>query len=470
MSDTLERVAEPRVKRAPVIPRTPPVEPALDSDAPVLSDDPRHEQRWGWIIAFVFFGLLLGFSLFARMDAAVYAQGTISVLGSRQTVQHREGGIVSALNVREGQHVKAGDVLIELAPADVGAAVASTQSQIISQQARRARLQAERVGTATIAVPTEFAALDADARREADQVLLMQRAELVARRNSIAQQKGVLNQRAAQLSRQIEGYRGQVASTDDQKRLIAEELAGIRSLAERGFASQNQVRALERSEAGLTGQKANLAAGAAATQEQIGETQMQALGISSQHAEQVAQELREVELTLADLAPKYAAMRERLAGTSIRAPATGQVVGLNVFTVGGVVTPGQSVMEIVPDAAPLVVEAEISPADADDIQVGQATEVRLVALHDPAVPSLKGEITRLSADRLVDPASGVAYFTAQVTIPASEFAKVRGVKGAEKRVRAGLPVDVLIPLRKRTAFQYMTEPLSRAFWRSFREH
>ena len=234
-------------------------------------------------------------------------------------------------------------------------------------------------------------------------------------------------------------------------------------MAERGFASQNEVRALERSEAGLTGQGANYSAGAAQAREQ-------AQSLDSQYDEQIAQELREIEVTLADLLPRYAATRERLAGTVIRAPASGQVVGLNVFTVGGVIAPGQSVMEIVPDAAPMVVQAQISPGDADDVQVGQPTDVRLVALHGANVPTLHGSVTAVSADRLVDAKSGMAYFTAEITIPPAEFAKVRRIKGVEKSVRVGLPVEVLVPLRRRTAFQYMTEPLTRVFWRSFREH
>jgi len=428
----------------------------IEDENEVLSDDPRRETRWGWIIAIGFFGVLGGFSLFARLDAAVYAQGAIAVSGNRQAVQHKEGGIVSALHVHEGQKVKAGDVLIELAPADVGAAAASMQSQLISMQARRARLLAEATRAATITPPVEFANLDPAAKIEADRAMMLQRAELAARRTSLARQKAVLNQ-------QIIGLRGQAASTAEQKRLIAEELAGIRSLAERGFASQNQVRALERSEAGLTGQGANYTAGAAQAREQ-------AQSLDSQYDEQIAQELREIEVTLADLLPRYAATRERLAGTAIRAPASGQVVGLNVFTVGGVIAPGQSVMEIVPDAAPMVVQAQISPGDADDVQVGQPTDVRLVALHGANVPILHGSVTAVSADRLVDTKSGVAYFTAEITIPSAEFAKVRRIKGVEKSVRVGLPVEVLVPLRRRTAFQYMTEPLTRVFWRSFREH
>jgi HlyD family secretion protein len=467
-SDTVER--ETPTKREASIVAAPPLTPSLAATEEVLSDDPKRERRWGWTIAIAFFGVLGGFSLIARLDAAVYAQGAIAVSGNRQAVQHKDGGVVSALHVREGQKVRAGDVLIELAPADVGAAAASMQSQLIGLQARRARLIAEATHLGTVAMPIEFANLAPPAKLEADRAMMLQRAEMAARRTSLARQKAVLNQRAAQLNQQIIGLRGQAASTEDQRRLIGEELVGIRSLAERGFASQNQVRALERSEAGLAGQNANLTAGAAQARAQIGETRAQAQSLDSQFDEQIAQELREVELALADLLPKYAATRERLAGTSIRAPASGQVVGLNAFTVGGVIAPGQAVMEIVPDAAPMVVQAQISPADADDVHLGQATEVRLVSLSGANVPTLHGAVTAVSADRLVDPKSGYPYFTAQVTVPAAEFAKVRKIKGAETSVRVGLPVEVLVPLRKRTAFQYMTEPLTRVFWRSFREH
>lgn len=475
-TDTLEKpeaAAEEKTEKAvsarpgsalgPTIPDDP------EHDEMVLSDIPRGEQKWGWGIAFGFFVVALGFAAFAPVDAAVHAQGSIAVAGNRQTVQHREGGIISALMVREGEHVEKGQVLIELAPADVGAQAASLLSQMISLEAQRARLLAEYQGGG-IVTPAEFSALEPEARIEAEAALARQRTELSARRATLSRQKGVLAQRTAQLNQQIVGLRGQKQAADIQREKIAEELEGMRSLAERGFASKTQLRALERSEAGLEGQQASLTAGQAQAVEQIGEARMQAAGLDSEYIERVTRELRDVENALSDVKPRYIAARDRLAGASIRAPASGEVVGLSIHTVGGVIAPGQAVLDVVPDAAPLVVEAQISPADADDLEIGQKARVRVVALREMNTPVLDGQVTRVSADRLVDQKTGVSYYTAQITVPAEEFARLREIKGAKDSLRAGLPVEVMVPLHKRTLLQYIAEPLTGIFWRSFREH
>jgi HlyD family secretion protein len=432
-------------------------------------DDASAEKRWGWLIVFLFFGVFMGWALFARLDAAAYATGTIAVAGNRQTVQHRDGGTIAAIHVREGQHVRAGEILIELAGAETAAAERSLFSQVVMLQAQRARLLAQQAGTA-IARPPEFAALTGADRQEAEAVLAQQAAELEARRRALRDQKGVLNQQAAQLSQQIQGFRDQMNANVRQNELLEDELKGLRQLAEKGFASINRVRALERSQVEVSSQSAGLNASAAAAREQIGQTRMQALGLDSQSLQQVSEELRTVEGALNEALPKYQAAREQLDHVRIRAPASGQVVGLEVFTVGGVIAPGQKLMEIVPDAAPLVIQAQVQPNDADDLYVGQQTEIRIPALHERNMPVFNGSITRLSADSFRDERTGAQYYTATVTVPQSEIEEVRRRRGGVAGLKAGLPVEVLVPLRKRTMFQYLVEPLNQALWRSFREH
>ncbi|HYG25321.1 MAG TPA: HlyD family efflux transporter periplasmic adaptor subunit, partial [Caulobacteraceae bacterium] len=161
--------------------------------------------------------------------------------------------------------------------------------------------------------------------------------------------------------------------------------------------------------------------------------------------------------------------REQLARALIRAPATGKVVGLSVHTVGGVVQPGQTLMEIVPRNADLVIRARVSPDDADDLRVGQETEIRIPAFHERNLPILEGRITGVSADSFVDEKSGASFFTVDVVVPPAEAAKIARVRGADAGLRPGLPVEVVVPLRKRTALQYFFEPLQQSVWRSFRE-
>jgi HlyD family secretion protein len=434
------------------------------------SDDPGGELRLGWLVVFLFFGLFLGWALIARLDAAAYASGDITVAVHRQTVQHRDGGIVKAIHVKEGQHVDAGQVLIELAPNEVAASEGSLQSQAISLQAQRARLEVEREGKSHVPAPPEFAALTGPEKAQAADALKLQQSELATRLSALASQKAVLRQRQAELSQQIIGYQLQIKATDDQSRSIGAELSGTKTLADKGFASINRVRALERSASGLAATRADLAANIAKSNEAIGEARMQAISVDTQHAEDVAKDLRDVNAQLNDLAPKLTSLKTQLSGTSIKAPVSGQVVGLTVFTVGGVIAPGQKLMDIVPDNSPLVVEAKVKPDDASDLYVGQQTELKFPALHDRNAPIIHGRITRLSADALTDEKAGERFYTAEVTVPAAELANIRSERLKSDALRPGLPVQVLVPLRKRTAFQYLVEPLNQALWRSFREH
>ena len=436
----------------------------------VMNDDPRRELIHGGIIVAMFFVLFLGWASFARLDAAAYAPGMISVEGHRQTVQHRDGGTISAIKVKEGQHVTAGQVLIELAPRDVAAAESSTAAQVISLAVQRARLLAESAGQTTFATPREFAELSNDEKAEADAAMRQQQSELRARITAIASQKAVLRQRNLQLTEQIKGFTDQIGTTDQQSKLIQDELEGTQALADKGYASINRVRALQRTAAGLTGSRADLASNAARARQAQGETQMQSIGLDTQHQQDVAKELRDVEYQLNDLLPKMRALKEQLAGVSIRAPATGQVVGLAVNTVGGVVAPGQKIMDVVPDRAPLVFDARLSPNDADDVYVGQETEVKITSLHERDIPILRGTVTRVSADAFTDEKTGVSYYTIQVTVPEAELIKVEKIKGRVASLKSGLPAQVLIPLRKRTAIQYLVEPLTQSIWKSFREH
>lgn len=435
----------------------------------VMDDEPNGELRLGWIVVLLFFGLFLGWTMLARLDAAAYGQGSISVESHRQTVQHRDGGIIKAIHVHEGQHVNAGDVLVELKPTEVHANEASTQAQIISLLAQKARLQAEQAGQAHFTPPAEFANLPAEAKPEADQAMQLQQRELTTTLEAISSQKAVLKQQQAELQQQIIGYKQQVAATDDQSKSIGQEISGDQLLAARGFAPLNKVRELQRSASGLKSSRADLLANIAKSQQAIGEARMQSLNVDDKQAQDVAKELRDVESQLNDMSPKLTALQTQLGETVIRAPATGAVVGLNVFTVGGVVSPGQKLMDIVPDNSPLVIQSEFKPDDSADLYIGQKVQVKFAALHDRTLPILKGTITKVSADALSDEKSGKSFYQVEVTVPTSELAELRKLN-PETKLRPGLPVQILAPLHKRSAFQYLVEPLNQALWRSFREH
>ena len=442
---------------------------ALPAGAGAASEDPSSEIRTGVVIAILFFVVFLGWAAVARLDAAAIAPGRLVVSGQRQTVQHREGGVVSEILVKEGAKVERGEVLMRLAGADVRAQERALTSQAIALLAQRARLRAEQAGRGSIVPPAEFAQLAAEDRAAAAEALRLQQTQLRTRAAVLSAQRGVLGQRTAQAGSQGTGSARQVRAINEQIRLIDEELAGLREVAERGFVSQNRLRALERAKADLQGQSGQYSANVAQSSGQAGETRLQVLEAQSNYLERIATELRDVEASLGDVMPKLSAARDQLARIEIRASATGTVVGLTVFTPGGVIAAGQKLLDIVPDRAPLTIEANVSNADGDDLRIGQQAFVRFDTLHERTLPALEGKVSRVSADAFTDEKTGASYYTAEIAVPLSELKRIHDVRGADV-LRPGMPVMVQIPVRKRTALQYAFEPLSGAVRRAFHEN
>jgi HlyD family type I secretion membrane fusion protein len=437
---------------------------------PIHSDagNPRAEIRAGLLVAILFFVVFLGWAAFVPLDAGVSAPGTVAVLGNRQTVQHKDGGVITAIRVREGQHVQAGQVLVELSAPELLAAERALTSDYLTLLAQRARLLAERTGQHNFAPPAEFAALSPQDREIAAQVMELQRSEMGARSGSVSAQQSVLGQRAQQLVQQQGGYTQQRAALIEQQRLIGEELAGLKSIAAKGFASMNRVRELERAEADLKGQQASMEAEYARAGEGIGETKMQSLSVVRSRQEQIESDLKDTQSKLSETLPKLVATREQLEHSMVRAPVTGQVVGLTVFTIGGVVAPGQKLMDIVPDGRELVIQTQLKPTDADDAYPGQPAQVRFMSIHNRSLPLFTGRVRTVSADSFTDEKTGRTFFRAEIVVPEKELNEVRSVLG-QGELRPGLPVEVVMTVRKRTALQYLLEPLTGALWRSGHE-
>ena len=433
------------------------------------TDNPGREIRIGAIIAGIFFVLFLGWASFARLDAAAVAGGRLAVSGQRQTVQHREGGVIAQILVKEGDRVEQGQVLIRLAGADVRAQERALSSQAIGLLAQRARLYAEQSGRGVITPPPEFRSLNPEDRAQAAEAMRIQQAQQRTRAAVLSAQRGALGEKVGQAGNQGQGYARQLTAINEQLKLIDDELNGMREAAAKGFVSMNRIRALERSKAELEGQRGQYSATIAQSQGLASESRIESLQAQSTYMERVASELREVEVSLNDVMPKLNAARDQLARSEIRAPATGTVVGLSVFTPGGVIEPGQKLMDVVPDKAPLTIEAKLSVTDGDDVHVGREAFVHFDALHERSLPALKGKVTRVSADAFTDEKSGASYYTAEIAVPLSELKKIEEVRGSDA-LRAGMPVSVQIPLRKRTALQYAFEPLTASLRRSFREH
>jgi HlyD family secretion protein len=303
---------------------------------------------------------------------------------------------------------------------------------------QRARLTAERRGSGALQPPAEWAALPPDDRAVADAAF--ERHQREARSGSWSAYDA-----------RIVGYRGEIASLNRQESLLNEELSGMRELAAEQLVPMTRVRALERSLAELQGRRSELTSMIASTQQERYE------------------DLRTVDARLAELTPQLAGARERLELTRLRAPTEGVVVGLTVHTVGGVVGAGDRLMDIVPTGQDLIVEARVGPEAADDLEPGQSTEVRITAFGGRNLPIVHGSVRQVSADRFTDERTGQGYFLAQVVVPPEEIARLQAMAGDSRRLRPGLSAQVVIPTRKRTALQYLLEPLNQTLWRSLRE-
>lgn len=432
-------------------------------------DAPRRELRSGAVIGGAFFVALLGFAALVPLDAGAFAEGVVTVSGNRQTVQHRDGGIVTTLNAREGAMVEAGDVLLTVSAPEVLASERGLTGELIALQAQQARLLAERDRRSSVPEPAEFADLKPADRLIADEAMRGQRLLFEARRASMSNERDLLGQRTRQQSEQIGGYREQIHYNREQSRLINEELSGLRELADRGFVSKSQIRATERAAAELNGSFGALQAEVARTSEGIGETRLRTVSLDREMMEQVADDLRAVQVRLSEITPRLHAAREQIERSKIRAPAGGRVVGLKVFTVGGVISPGETLMEIVPQDRRLLIEAKASPSDADDLAVGMATQIRFPALQERNIPILEGRLANVSADSFEDERSGARFFRIEVEVPREQLAVISEFR-ARGGLKPGLPAEVLIPLRKRSALSYLTEPLTQTLWRAGREH
>lgn len=432
-------------------------------------DDPRLEIGFGLAVAFGFFVVLLGSAAVIPLDAAAYAPGQVAVATHRQTIQHKEGGVVRRVDVHEGQYVHAGDTLVELVGADVVAVQKTLAFQVIGLKSQRARLQAEQAGASVITWPTEFSQLTGDEAAEARKAMAVQQAEFNTRSSALASHKAVLRQRISELSEEVQGYQRQIDAAAEQQKLTSDELTDVKSLADKGYAPMSQVRSLQRNQADLGGRRGQYTAQIAQSRQQSGELQLQILQVDADDREQIAKDLRDVEFQLNDAQPRLNAAEDQLQRTQVRSPVSGTVVGLTVFTVGGVVAPGQKLMDVIPDKSQLIIDARVSPQDVEGLAIGQKTEVRLGAERNRDLPILTGVLTELSADSLANEKTGDPYFAAQITIPPDQLALLKAAKVSEVDLRPGLPAQVIVPTAKRTALQYLFDPLTKTLWRSFRE-
>ena len=376
-------------------------------------------------------------------------------------MQHPTGGVVGELRARDGDKVKAGDIVVRLDETITQANLAIVVKSLDELQARLARLEAERDDVDTIVFPAELLARAGDP--ELARSMTGERNLFEFRKSARAGQKAQLRERIAQLKEEIQGLTGQVAAKKRETELIGQELEGVRDLWRKNLVQIQRVTALERDAARLEGERGQLIASTAQAKGKISEIELQILQIDQDLRSEVAKDLREVQGKIAELVERKVAAEDQLKRIDIRAPQDGMVHQSTVHTVGGVITPGEAIMLIVPEADALTVEAKLAPQDIDQVRVGQTAALRFSAFSQRTTPELDGVVSRVSADLTTDQRTGAAYYVVRITLSDSEIARLEGL-----RLVPGMPVEAFIRTGERTVLSYVMKPFTDQITRSFR--
>lgn len=420
--------------------------------------------RFGLGIIVAVFGGLFLWSVVAPIDGAVIAPGQVTVESNRKTVQHLEGGVVSEIMVRENQLVEAGEILVRLDDTVTRANLTRVDSQLAELYSRRARLVAMRDGKDVMTAPVG----NPEVLRSAvfRSMLEGQRNLFQARRATLNRQISLLNERITQQNERIVGLTAQRASIGAQLNLIEDELQSVRELYKKGFAPLTRLRALERESERLSGQRGSMTASLAEADSMIAEAELEIERLKDSAREETIAELREVELSIAELEEMRVTAGDAFERTQIRAPQAGRVIGLSIHTIGGVIGAGEAMMDIVPDGDKLEIAARVSPKDVEKVRAGQTATIRFSSFSARMTPQAEGVVRSVSADSLVDQLTGAPYYLVLIDLPDASI--LSDVLRGEVLV-PGMPTEAFIKTGKQPAISYLLRPLTDAMARSFRE-
>lgn len=403
-----------------------------------------------------------GWATTTDLAGAVIAQGQMVVEGNDKKVQHPTGGIVGELKVREGLRVKANDVLIRLDDTQTRASLSIVAKALDELKARQARDEAERDGAETVAFPSDLLARMDD--QDVAHVIQGERKLFEIKRAARGGQKAQLRERISQLKEEIQGSTTQQEARLSQIEWIKKELEGVYDLWKRNLVAYPRITALERDAARLEGERGQIISAIAQSKGKISELELQIMQVDQDMRAEVGKDLADIRAKMSELMERKIAAEDQLKRTDIRAPLDGVVHQLNVHTIGGVITPGEPIMLIVPESEALTVEAKIQPQDIDQIRYGQKALLRFSAFNQRATPELIGTVMRISADVTQDQKTGATFYTVRIAVPQDEIARL-----GELKLVAGMPVEAFIQTGERSVVSYLVKPLSDQFMRAFRE-
>jgi len=439
-------------------------EAVIDDRTGAADDTPslRATVVTGLAVVALFFGGLMGWTLFAQLNSAVIAQGAIVVDSHRKTVQHLEGGIVRKILVKEGDKVSAGQVLIALDSTQADAAYEQLMNQLWTVKARIVRLMAEQNGLRTIEFPPDIVSR-ADTPSIAA-LIAAQKQLFEARWQTFDSTIAVTKSKIDQLNAAIASSQSQIDSTRDQQVLTEKEQANVQELYAKGYERLPRLMALQKSVAELQARLSELRGDIAKARQEIAGAELQINGARNNRLAEIGKDAEDARAIEADLTEKLRAAADVRQRRVIAAPQDGVVVDLKVFTPGGVIAPGEPVLDIVPANDSLVVEAKVRPADIDSVRAGLPAQVMLTAYKRSEVPLVDGRVITVSADKLSDARTGETYFSTRVAVNPEPAAKLKGVK-----LQPGMPAEVMVQVGERRAIDYFLEPLTERMRRAFRE-
>jgi HlyD family secretion protein len=408
---------------------------------------------------FLIFGVG-GWAATAKLSGAVISQGIVIVDQNLKQVQHRDGGIISEITIREGDVIEAGQVLLRLEDTQTKAELKIVQSQIIELSARKARLTAEREGATDIIFPDSLDLKNPEVEAVASGEMHL----FYGQRTSRESKKQQLELGIVQIGDEIAGLDGQRESKNDEINLVKAEYLKIKDLVDRKLSTASNLYSINRERMRLYGELSEIAASTARANTRISEVRLQILSIDETSHTEAQRELSLIETRLSELIERRAVIQSRLSRMDIRAPIAGTINELKIHTIGGVISPAEILVTIVPLNSILNVEIKLSPVSIEQVSKDQPARLKFSAFNQRTTPELKGKVSRISPATTRDPVTGEPYYLGYVEIPAEELSKL-----GDSELLPGMPVDVYVQTDERTVISYLVRPLTDQIGRAFRE-
>ncbi|MFZ4541456.1 MAG: HlyD family type I secretion periplasmic adaptor subunit [Rickettsiales bacterium] len=415
-------------------------------------------------IMFLLFGVIGLWAAVVPLDAGAIAPGRIVSESNRKEIQHLEGGIVKEILVKDGDTVKASQILVKLDSTGAKARSDQVLGQYLAAKATEARLIAERDEKPTITFPTEYTSQE-PTNPKVKEALETQRRLFATRREALAGQISVLNQKAAQSSDEIRGLREQASAAGTQIELLNQEITTVEGLLATGNALKPRLLNLQRQKADLVGQRGNAQAMASRAQQSISESKTAILNLKNETLNNIISELKDTQVQLSSLEEQARSTSDVARRVDVTAPLDGTITGLSVHTVGGVVQPGAVLMYLVPSNDRMIVEARVAPQDIDVVHSGLTAQVRLTAFKSRYLRPVEGKVMTIAADRVDDKTTNESYYMARIEIPQSELTAL----GSDIKLTSGMPADVLIITGSRTMLSYVMRPIRESFGHAFHD-